>query len=216
MCAHARPHARLACLIAHAFAQHTLTDGAGKFHRFLAVVIDIRWGHNRTFDVNGIEIETEQATIDRIRTGYAKWETVLKADPNALNATQILTRLGGVGIPKTWYEDGAKVCCRAAFCFLRCTRLSSRSGAPECAPKRAESARAVGRSPDSGEWQAGHWRNSQGRHALLKHACIGCARIAHVAPRADQNPNGHAFCRHCLVEGRDSANQGHVVCGRGR
>ncbi len=48
--------------------QHTLTDSAGKFHRFLAVVVDIKWGHNRTYDVNGIEIETEQATIDRIRT----------------------------------------------------------------------------------------------------------------------------------------------------
>lgn len=59
-----------------------MVDANGTYHRFLAIVVDVQWGHNRTFDAHGTEIETEQATMDRIRTGYAKWELVEKKDPN--------------------------------------------------------------------------------------------------------------------------------------
>jgi hypothetical protein len=110
---------------------HTLLDSNNKYHRYLAIVVDVLWGHNRTFDAQGREIETEQSTIDRIRIGYAKvlnlvvqyccidstsnsvwhyihqWETVVKADPNALSPQQIVTRLKGVGIPLEWYAEGA-------------------------------------------------------------------------------------------------------------
>ena len=35
---------------------HTLLDSNNKYHRYLAIVVDVLWGCNRTFDAQGREI----------------------------------------------------------------------------------------------------------------------------------------------------------------
>lgn len=85
---------------------HTLKDSAGAYHRFLAVVVDCTGGHLRVFNAQGVEVEADQSKIDRKRTGFATWSTGVVAAANALTATQIVERLGGVGIPADWHAQG--------------------------------------------------------------------------------------------------------------
>ena len=42
---------------------HTIIDEAKTYHRYLALVLDVKRGNNRTFDESGKEIETEQSRV---------------------------------------------------------------------------------------------------------------------------------------------------------
>merc|ERR1711991_1165936 len=63
---------------------HTLIDSEKTYHRYLALVIEVRRGNNRTFSGNGQEIETEQSRVIRSRVGFSSWKEEVKADPNEL------------------------------------------------------------------------------------------------------------------------------------
>ena len=85
---------------------HTLLDGEKMYHRFLAIVLDVEKGHNRTFDDSGKEIETEQSRATRSRVGYSSWKEDVVKDPNELTLAQISKRLGEVGFPPSLKEEG--------------------------------------------------------------------------------------------------------------
>ncbi len=76
---------------------HTIIDEAKTYHRFLALVLDVKRGNNRIFDDSGKEIETEQSRVAVARKGYATWSETKKTDPNELTLAQIAVRLGGAG-----------------------------------------------------------------------------------------------------------------------
>lgn len=86
---------------------HTLVDEKKTYHRFLAIVLDVKSGRNRTFDDKGQEIETEQKRLAMGRQGYLTWDAKVKEDPNELKLNQIAVRLGSVGLRKGLYDEGA-------------------------------------------------------------------------------------------------------------
>jgi hypothetical protein len=86
---------------------HTIIDEAKTYHRYLAIVLDVKRGNNRTFDDTGKEIETEQSRVAVARKGYATWSETKKADPNELTLAQIAVRLGGVGQHKRVSDEEA-------------------------------------------------------------------------------------------------------------
>ncbi len=88
---------------------HTIIDEAKTYHRYLAIVLDVARGNNRTFDEQGKEIETEQSRVAVARKGYSSWTETTKADPNELTLAQIGVRLGGQGQHKGVSENADKL-----------------------------------------------------------------------------------------------------------
>ena len=84
---------------------HTVVDAKTTYHRFLAIVIDVKRGNNRTFDERGMEIETEQSRIARGRVGYSSWKETKIDDPNELTLANIAARFGKLGMHQGLLND---------------------------------------------------------------------------------------------------------------
>merc|ERR1711916_112573 len=84
---------------------HTLIDSEKTYHRYLALVIEVRRGNNRTFSDNGQEIETEQSRVIRSRVGFSSWKEEVKADPNELTLEFIAARFGGRGMHPGLFDE---------------------------------------------------------------------------------------------------------------
>ena len=86
---------------------HTLVDADTTYHRYLAVVVNVNRGNNRTFDDSGKEIETQQRRTAKARSGFSSWTETVISDPNELSLAQIGVRFGGTGLPRGWFDEGA-------------------------------------------------------------------------------------------------------------
>eukprot|EP01091_Cochliopodium_minus_P012154 TRINITY_DN3617_c0_g1_i1.p1 TRINITY_DN3617_c0_g1~~TRINITY_DN3617_c0_g1_i1.p1 ORF type:complete len:231 (-),score=85.79 TRINITY_DN3617_c0_g1_i1:77-769(-) len=90
---------------------HTIQEnvnGNTKYHRFLAVVIDVDTAKNRVYNEKGEEIESDQKRTVMKQKGFLSVEKVVEEDPAFITNTKLLERLGGSSLPKGLNVEGSK------------------------------------------------------------------------------------------------------------
>jgi len=84
---------------------HTLQDGSKKYHRYLALVLEVEQIRNRKFNKDGTELETSFVVEKRVGKGRLNhFDHQAEKDPEAVSFSDWCSRLGGQAMPSEFHE----------------------------------------------------------------------------------------------------------------